>query len=72
MQPETFETLADAVTCLEHTAGEPVDLVFNFVSSNSLSVMVAVSRDAALLWVSQWDSVSCLRLNKGAAAGERV
>lgn len=48
--------------CLEHMLGEAVDL-----HDSILSVMVALSRDAASLQVSQWDTVNYLPFEKGSA-----
>lgn len=49
--------------CLEHMLGEAVDL-----HDSILSVMVALSRDAASLQVSQWDTVKIyLPFEKGSA-----
>lgn len=65
-------TLADNPVCLVYTLGEPVDLVSNFVWCDTWSVMVAVSRDAALLWMSEWDTVIFLPFDKATAVRERV
>lgn len=52
---------------LEHTLGK----LSSTLSDPTLSVMVAVGRDAALPWVSQWDTVNC-QFDKGTAVREQV
>lgn len=63
--PAVFEcnlTLADGAVCVQSTCCQRI-----------VSVMVALSREAALLQASQWDTVNYLPLfSKGRAGGIRV